>query len=355
MPDDADTGRARTRRARRQPRRVRGVDTLDHEAAEVSQPNVLKVRSDLDPLDIAVIEILQEDGRASYRQIARLLSTTEKSVRGAVLRLLETSVIEITAVTFPPLLGYRAMASVGIRCSPDRPLREIASALTRIEAVDYVALTSGGFDLFVWLTCMDRAALLEVLDSELRPTAGVASIEVFFHLGLHYRALRGSTGSVPLGRIDGAPDPTDTVDLGETDRQIVSRLGEDGRTPYQAIAADLGISEGQVRQRARRLLDAGALRIVAIVNPANLGYDTMAWVCIRTTGGETMKLVEQLAGKTATTYIATTAGTCDIGLELVCADEWELSNELDCIRSLEGVTDLRSFVYLDLHYMRELL
>ena len=47
----------------------------------------------------------------------------------------------------------------------------------------------------------------------------------------------------------------------KTDRAIIARLQYNGRMPYTDIAADLGISEGSVRRRVKRLIDRGVLQI----------------------------------------------------------------------------------------------
>jgi DNA-binding Lrp family transcriptional regulator len=307
----------------------------------------LRVRSDLAPFELAVIDLLQEDGRRSYRQMARELSSTEKHVRSTVLRLERSAIMEITAVTFPPLLGYRGMASVGIRCSADRPIRDVAADLAHIDAVDYVALTGGGYDALVNVVCRDRLELLACLDDHIRPVPGVESVEVFVYLGFHYQAVRGARALVaPSGQI------REAVSLSDTDRDIIARLSADGRTPYQTIADQLGISEGQVRQRTRRLLEVGALRIIAIVNPSTLGYGTMAWIGIQSGPAPVAEVTQFMADLVSSTYVTTTAGRFDFLVELVCISEEELSEELDRIRTSGLVTHVESFIYLDLHYKR---
>lgn len=58
-----------------------------------------------------------------------------------------------------------------------------------------------------------------------------------------------------------------THELDEIDRGIVAALRADGRTNNSVIAARLGIAEGTVRQRMRKLTEAGVVRISALVNP----------------------------------------------------------------------------------------
>jgi DNA-binding Lrp family transcriptional regulator len=47
--------------------------------------------------------------------------------------------------------------------------------------------------------------------------------------------------------------------MDELDREIVSILRRDARTPYTEIAEQIGISEGTVRNRVERLQEAGVI------------------------------------------------------------------------------------------------
>jgi len=66
--------------------------------------------------------------------------------------------------------------------------------------------------------------------------------------------------------------------LDETDRTIVACLQYDGRMPFTKIATELGLSEGTVRRRVKRMMDAGMLQIVGIVEPQYLDWQSAAMV-----------------------------------------------------------------------------
>src|SRR6185436_19898468 len=63
----------------------------------------------------------------------------------------------------------------------------------------------------------------------------------------------------------GAAHPS--IELDETDRGIIEPLRQDGRAGNSAIGAELGVAEGTVRQRVKKLIDVGALRVSGLVNP----------------------------------------------------------------------------------------
>lgn len=51
------------------------------------------------------------------------------------------------------------------------------------------------------------------------------------------------------------------------DRRIISLLNAEGRINNNEIAAKLGISEGTVRNRIRKLTEAGLLRVAGLIHP----------------------------------------------------------------------------------------
>jgi Lrp/AsnC family transcriptional regulator for asnA, asnC and gidA len=72
-----------------------------------------------------------------------------------------------------------------------------------------------------------------------------------------------------------------THELDEIDRGIVAALRADGRTNNSVIAARLGIAEGTVRQRMRKLTEAGVVRISALVNPEIISEHQLCMVGLK--------------------------------------------------------------------------
>ncbi len=71
--------------------------------------------------------------------------------------------------------------------------------------------------------------------------------------------------------------PRETLD--ETDRAIVERLRQGNETNMD-LGRELGISEGTVRQRLKRLRDSGVLRVAAGINPDALENQQAAVVAV---------------------------------------------------------------------------
>ncbi|MGD8519320.1 MAG: AsnC family transcriptional regulator, partial [Anaerolineae bacterium] len=74
--------------------------------------------------------------------------------------------------------------------------------------------------------------------------------------------------------------------LDETDREIVSYLQYDGRMPFTEIATGVGLSEGAVRRRVKRMTDGGVLQIVGIVEPQFLEWQAAGLIGISVRAGD---------------------------------------------------------------------
>jgi len=61
--------------------------------------------------------------------------------------------------------------------------------------------------------------------------------------------------------------------IDELDRKLIQELQKSGRQSYVDLARMLGVVEGTVRKRLKDLQDRKIIRIVAVPNPRELGYN----------------------------------------------------------------------------------
>ena len=144
----------------------------------------------LDDVSRHIIEQLQADGRRSYAAIGKAVGLSEAAVRQRVQRLIDLGVMQIVAVTDPMSLGFRRQTMIGIRCNGD--LQRVADLLTGMEAIDYVVITAGSFDLLIEVVCEDDDQLLEIL-GQVRALPGVTTTETFVYLKLRKQTYHWGT------------------------------------------------------------------------------------------------------------------------------------------------------------------
>jgi Lrp/AsnC family transcriptional regulator for asnA, asnC and gidA len=96
---------------------------------------------------------------------------------------------------------------------------------------------------------------------------------------------------------------------------IIHLLQEDGRMPYSTIAAQLGVSEGTVRNRVRQLIDDHVITIQAEAMPAAFGYEFNTVTFIKVNPSSNVDLVAaRFAPIPEVYYIVQMIGRYDLGL-----------------------------------------
>lgn len=149
----------------------------------------------LDALDIDLISQLQRDGRASFRDIAKCLSVSERTVSARVARMIAGNALQVIAVGNPLTLGFESMAWLGIRVAEGSNIEQTATALADVPSIDYVVLPAGRYDLMAELVCEDQAQLLKTLQDDVGAITGISNVESFLYLRLLYKSAIGAWGA----------------------------------------------------------------------------------------------------------------------------------------------------------------
>jgi len=162
-----------------------------------------------------------------------------------------------------------------------------------------------------------------------------------------YPRAAGPAADSAAERLVGRDRHQPPIALDDVSRHIIEQLQQDGRRSYAAIGKAVGLSEAAVRQRVQRLIDLGAMQIVAVTDPMSLGFRRQTMIGIRCSG-DLLRIADLLVGMAAIDYVVITAGSFDLLIEVVCADDDQLLEILGRVRSLPGVTTTETFVYLKL-------
>ena len=138
--------------------------------------------------------------------------------------------------------------------------------------------------------------------------------------------------------------------LDDLDRQIISILQYDGRTPFTTIAAELGTTEGTVRRRVKQLTENGLMQIVAVVEAHNMGFDEAAMIGISVQSNLVSSIAEEIAKLPEVSYLFQAAGDFDLIAEVFCRDREHFVSFLnDELQQIEGIERTQSFMMLKMH------
>ena len=139
----------------------------------------------LDRIDLGILRELQEDGRRSFREIARQLQVPEATVRARAKRLEENGVVRVLAFADPFKLGNTKMALLLVQVAPQAH-ETVVRTLEAWPEVSYLSTITGGADLCVQVLCGDDAVAIE---SVLAGAVGVISVSANVVPGILRRAV----------------------------------------------------------------------------------------------------------------------------------------------------------------------
>ena len=119
---------------------------------------------DLDFIDLKIIEILQEDGRASHSAIGEMVGLSQPSVHERVKKLEQRGVIKgYAAVIDPEALGLHVLAFLAVRLSDYKP-EDIANAVAGMPEVIETHHIAGEECFMLKVRCHTTRELQDVLE-----------------------------------------------------------------------------------------------------------------------------------------------------------------------------------------------
>ena len=138
--------------------------------------------------------------------------------------------------------------------------------------------------------------------------------------------------------------------LDNLDRQILSKLVEDGKTPYTDIAKQLFVSSGTIHVRMKKMEQMGIVTGSSLqIDYSKLGYDIMAFLGIYLDKSSLYDEVsEQLKAIPEIVEANYTTGLYSVFAKIICKDTNHLRLILhDKIQKIEGIQRTETFISLE--------
>jgi len=138
-----------------------------------------------------------------------------------------------------------------------------------------------------------------------------------------------------------------TLELDDTDRQILNRLQDDARRSFKDIAKEVNVSEATVFVRVRKLLKNDVIKsFKAIVDPKLVGKGTLAFVMLRVNPNVYTKVLPILMKMDDIYEIYDVTGAYYAILKIRTKSTEELAAIIDKIGMIEGITGTETAVVL---------
>ena len=126
-------------------------------------PGGLPAPRPLDPIDRAILRLLQQDGRASIRSVADRVHISRANAYARINRLIDEGVIRgFTARVDQERAGYGASAYITLKIVQNS-WRTVRERLLALPGVAHIALVSGDFDVLMLVHTVDNRALRELV------------------------------------------------------------------------------------------------------------------------------------------------------------------------------------------------
>jgi DNA-binding Lrp family transcriptional regulator len=126
--------------------------------------------------DWALMRVLADDGRATYRQLAERTNWHESTVRRRMDELITAGVLYFDLDIDFTALGIGTRAMLWMSVAPAK-LMQVGEALARHPEVPFAAATTGPTNLVASVACRDDYSLFEYLTREIAVLEGVHNME----------------------------------------------------------------------------------------------------------------------------------------------------------------------------------
>ncbi len=130
----------------------------------------------MDKKDLKIIELLQENSRISYTEIARILGVTETTVRKRIADMEKKGIIKkYTIEVDPEKLGYKNVTILGMDVEP-KYLLEAAKKLAEIEEAKWVATSTGDHMIMAEIWTKNGEELFNLITKKISKIRGVKDL-----------------------------------------------------------------------------------------------------------------------------------------------------------------------------------
>ncbi|GGL45672.1 Lrp/AsnC family transcriptional regulator [Phycicoccus endophyticus] len=148
------------------------------------------------PTDVAILDALQRDGRATYADLGAAAGISPGRVARRLGTLIERRAVTIDADIAAAAIGFPVHAYLFLRVSPSR-LQEVGESLAERPEVGMAAAISGTHNLLATLSCRSLFDVYTFTTEQIGRLDGVRDLEV----GIGGRVVKQSGGLLDDGRL----------------------------------------------------------------------------------------------------------------------------------------------------------
>jgi Lrp/AsnC family transcriptional regulator for asnA, asnC and gidA len=135
--------------------------------------------------------------------------------------------------------------------------------------------------------------------------------------------------------------------IDDIDLKLILELQVNGRETFVDLGGKIGVSEGTVRKRYKRLVDEGIISVTALPNVRKMGFNVIGVMAIQVRMEDLNKAADTLAQDGRVCYLTMVAGRYDLIAIIVAKSTEDLYDFIEHkITSVSGIVRSETLVSL---------
>ena len=135
--------------------------------------------------------------------------------------------------------------------------------------------------------------------------------------------------------------------MDQKDSQLIALLRQDARSSVATLAKKLAVSRGTITNRIRKLEDDGVIVGYSVrLRPEAQPQKIRAWMNVRVEGNQSRAVIASLLGEPSVESLHDTNGRWDILAEIHASDVAALSQVLERVRLIKGISTTETNILL---------
>ena len=287
----------------------------------------------LDSIDLKILNLLGKNSRLSYRNIARTVGLTTKSVKSRVDKMISAKVIErFIVLVDPSILGYKTTCTFTLKRNlVNKDLIDRISLVGDVQYKFHVLGGAMGFSIVVREGSEDK---IELLLKSLQPAI----------LGVAIQNPIYSTKTI-------------SYNLTMTDYHIIKQLIKNPRMEISEIGKAISISVKTVRRRLDKMQNNHILEFTILPNPHAMKGQITYFLEVKVKSSRLYRAVVEKIFSELHNHIILSSILHDqverIGLILASEDVFKIESIRSQIESFNGVKEANVFLPTKIEYNQD--
>jgi Lrp/AsnC family transcriptional regulator, regulator for asnA, asnC and gidA len=143
----------------------------------------MTLRSNLDEIDLKILDIITQNARIPFKDVAREVGISRAAVHQRVNRMIELEVITGSGYHINPnKVDFKTCSYIGIYLEKGDLFSEVAEKMKQIPEIVECHYTTGQYAIFVKVYAKDNEHLKRILNGQIQKIRGIARTETFISL-----------------------------------------------------------------------------------------------------------------------------------------------------------------------------